>query len=376
MPNHDFGFKIGDRVIVTKPQDDCPVGEVGIVTYLIDFKGGGNFEPWIGCRMESDGIQWHDILDLYPRISEGTVPGSTQTLAQKIMEDNGWLCRDNAYYQFPPTSLKKFTGTYKRKMHRCDVCGESRPSARLVRSKKGKYVCNACLEKKGYSTKNDTRVGKPTKAGWTFGFEFECIPKSKEDEAVLVSKKWGFIPTSDGSLPSGGVELKSPTINGRSSLKRMFDAANESVDFSNSCCGQHINIGNTAWMDKTTTDAIRSRATEIFYPLEKEMNLHEEQTTRLCGRFFGSYRERTTGMSSFTHGKWLNLDHNNRVEFRISKFVTPEQYFNLCNMWVDMLDMVHRNYIMCGCSEKAAKATGKELVKIFQRYAAGNNTQK
>lgn len=368
MPSNNYGFNIGDRVIVAQPYEQCPAGEIGIVTCLIDMKGGGNFEPFIVCKMESDGGDFHPIIDIWPRISEGTVPGSNKTLAEQIMEQNGWRCNESYWYGFNPECLKKFTGAYKRKVHLCDVCGSQKPVTRMVRSKKGKYVCSSCMEKKGYSTKNDVRVGRPTKAGWTFGFEFECVPKSREDEAVLVSKKWGFIPTSDSSLPSNGVELKSPTINGRSSLKRMFDAANEAVDFSDERCGQHINIGNK-WMDSTIMRAVRDRGVDIFYPVESYMAEHRQITEKVCGRYFRTYCGQCGMSGGYHHGDWLNLDHGNRVEFRISKFTTPEQYFNLVNMWVDMLDAVHKKYVMCGLTEKAAKATGKELVKIFQQYA-------
>lgn len=358
----DFGFSVGDRVVVTEPQDDCPKGEIGVVVALIDFMGGGKFEPWIWCRMESDGCDWQNVIDIYTDFSadrEGT---------KKILHDNGWTWNDRAYWGFQPDRLKKFAGVYKPKVNVCDVCGARKSASKMVRSKKGKYVCKECLRVKSYSTKNDTRVGKDTKAGWTFGFEFECIPKSEEDEAVLVSKKWGFIPTSDGSLPTGGVELKSPTICGRTSLKRMFDAANESVDFSHSSCGQHINVGNR-WMDKTTMNAIRSRANKIFSPMERYMNDHESDTRRVCGRFFGNYRERVGGGNSYRHGCWVNLDHDNRVEFRISKFKTPEQYFALCNMWCEVLEEVRTGYLMKGCSEEAATKVGQNLVKIFQKHA-------
>lgn len=368
MPNHDYGFQIGDRVIVTSEYEGCPAGEVGIVTCLIDMRGGGRFEPFIVCKMESDGFDFHECTDIWPKVSEGTVPGSTKTLAEQFIEQNGYRLDERCWFSFSPEHLKKFSGVYKRKIYTCDVCGVQKPISRMVRSKKGKYVCNSCLDIKSYSTRNNTRVGRKTKAGWTFGFEFECVPKSKEDEAVLVSKKWGFVPTSDSSLPSGGVELKSPTINGRSSLKRMFMAANDAVDFSSDRCGQHINIGNP-WMDETTIGAIRSRGNALFYPLEKYMTDHRDDTERVCGRYFKHYCETAGSSGGYYHGVWLNLDHGDRVEFRISKFVTPDQYFNLTNMWVDMLDAVHSGYLNRGCSDKAARETGRELVKIFQQYA-------
>lgn len=369
MPENKYGFNIGDRIITTQNYDECPADEVGIVACLIDFKGGGQFEPAVVCRMESDGGSWHPILELYPEISDGgNADNENKTLSRKFIEQNGWSCAESQWYIFTPNAIKKYKGTYKRKVCACDVCGVTRPMSKMVRSKKGKYVCDKCLEKKSYSTKNDTVVGNKTNVGWTFGFEFECVPKSKEDEAVLVSKKWGFIPTSDSSLPCDGVELKSPTINGRSSLMRMFKDANNSVDFSDSRCGQHINIGNSTWLDYTTMSAIRSRSKEIFYPLEMEMSKHRSETERLCGRFFSGYCDMTRG-GSLCHGRWLNLEHDNRMEFRISKFVTPEQYFNLCNMWVDIMDMIHRKYLKGGCTLNAAKDAAGAIVEIYRKYA-------
>lgn len=358
MPS--FDFHVGDRIITTADEDGCPAGEIGTVAATLNFDPNGWDAAYV-CHMETDGGEWHPVTELYWRMTDEA------EASQRIVAQNEWSATRPEWWMVSTDKCKKYTGTYKRVVYTCEICGRTM-TRNIVKSKKGKYVCKQCLSTKSYSTQNNTKAGKPTKLGYTYGFEFECVPKSESDKAVLVSKKWGFIPTSDSSLCGGGVELKSPTISGRSSLRRMFTEAYNSVDFSHNSCGQHINIGNSVWMGEQNIRLMRNCARSLFIPLQTYMKNHPSSVKAICGRNFGSYCALCDNGSQFRHGMWLNLAHDNRVEFRISKFRTPEQYYNLVNMWTEMLENVKNHFISAGGTEAAAQKTGAILVGVFMKY--------
>ena len=358
MPS--FDFHVGDRIVTTVADETCPAGEIGTVVAPINFDPD-TWDAAYVCHMESDGGGWIPVTDLYWRMSDEAES------SQRIVAQNDWRANRPEWWIIDTDKCKKYTGAYKRATHTCEICGRTM-TRNIVKSKKGKYVCKDCLSTKSYSTKNNTKVGKPTKNGYTYGFEFECVPKSESDKAVLVSKKWGFIPTCDSSLCSGGVELKSPTISGRTSLRRMFTEAYKSVDFSSTTCGQHINIGNNIWMGEQNIRLIRKHGSALFMPLQGYMKSHPASVKEICGRNFGSYCQASGSGEGFCHGYWINLSHDNRIEFRISKFRTPEQYYSLVNMWTEMLEVIKNCFISAGATSSAAQRTGATLVEVFKKY--------
>lgn len=352
-----FAFNIGDSVVCVEARQACPVGVTGVVvgSNLIPAENGERTEEYFAVRIDEES---------------GFTPQRTYTrcVSDKglaYISAHGWDIRDTRYWNFPARCLNKLD-TSKKRIVTCDRCGKKDLTYKMVRAKNGKYICKNCMEVKSYLTRNESKIGRPTKAGWTFGFEFECIPNNQESSAVLVGNKYRFVPTRDGSLAFGGVEFKTPIISGRSSLRRMFETADKMVRFSDSSCGQHINIGNSTWMNERAIRGIKNCSNELFGPLAVYMYDNRRATVKVCGRYFKSYCNYD---SRYQHGSWLNLDHDNRVEFRISKFKNPEQYYNLTNMWVEMLDYIHKHYTNCGETSMQAQACGQKLVEIFKKYA-------
>lgn len=229
-----------------------------------------------------------------------------------------------------------------------------------------KFLCRNCASIKNYSTRNNSVVNKPTKSGKTYGFEFECVCNT-ENRNFVTAQNWGLIPTSDGSLPYNGVEFKTPTYNGLRGVRKVFSTMNSKVDFADSCCGQHINIGDKNWLNSTNMEIIRNHRYEIFNELREYMKHHPRQTTKVVGRTFGRYRSDNMSM---VHGCWINLDHDNRIEFRMSKFVSPEQYFGLTMMWTEMINSIIKNVLKKNESERPAGCVkaSKELVDIFKKH--------
>lgn len=262
-----------------------------------------------------------------------------------------------------PSSMKRI---YKIPVvKKCCKCGNIVRNNEYVEVN-GKYLCNNCRSIKSYGLKNDVFHNKPVKSGKTYGFEFECVC-NEENRDFVTAQNWGLIPTHDGSLPVNGVEFKTPTYNGLRGVRHVFKTMDKKVSFSNSFCGQHINIGDRNWLNSRNMAIIRNYRTQIFNPLRVYLEEHPKQTKKVIGRGFGQYRSNDLDM---VHGSWINLDNNNRIEFRMSKFVNPNQYFNLTIMWTEMIDSIINNVLKTTGNNRVsgAKKAGDELVNIFQKY--------
>lgn len=251
----------------------------------------------------------------------------------------------------------------------CYICHKTLPrTAHRYADSKKHCICEDCMSTKSYSTKNDTKFGKPTRSGYTFGFEFECVPKSPVAKVDLITSRYQLKATSDASLNSvNGIEYKSPTMMSKRSLKPMFKFVYDNADLSSRYCGQHINMGNSTWLNRETMNLIRSKADYLFLPLENYFDAHPDEQKLVCGRGFGQYCAHSEGV--WRHGRWLNLDHDNRFEFRIAKFVTPEQYYNQVNMWEEVMDVVHTAVQHNPRQPRQWKAYGNKIVAVFQKYA-------
>lgn len=236
------------------------------------------------------------------------------------------------------------------------------------------YICNDCQNNKDYGEKNVTMVHKPAKHGFRCGFEFEGIPKSDEDRAVLCSSHYNLLPTYDGSLPLGGVEYKTGIYCNLSATKQAMRTWMKHVDFSHPSCGQHINFSSENW-NEWNYSYIQQHAHRIFDILLLWMRNNPEDTERVCGRYFNDYCEAEENY--FSHYNWLNLSHNDRIELRIAKIKTVNQYFALVNFCKELVDLLDRNlfqYVGTGKEFRKLSQIGTKVLKLFQKYVDGNAT--
>lgn len=262
---------------------------------------------------------------------------------------------------------------------KCKRCGRffnKSDGIKIIHSKG--MICSGCMHNLGYSTQNNIRVNKETKSGKTYGFELECVPKSKNHKAFMLQPKYNLKATSDSSLPPRGVEFKTPTYNSLRGLRKTFETFYKHVNFKNMKCGQHINIGDRVYINRYSMGWLDTYGECIFDDLYNYMYEHKEETVKLCGRFFTDYARYAPSYS--THSSWINLSHDNRIEFRLSKFVTPEQYFTLTCMWTEMLDCIINNIIKpfkCytynvdiddNKFQHKCNIVSKKLIKIFDKY--------
>lgn len=351
-------FNICDKVVLTYDVDSAPEGTIGIICGHYD---GGSYNYTIylpnGERFGHTCEDYEfskDFSNKYPEISR----------------------HEDKFYYVPESRIAHYNNE-NEKFKKCVHCGAMKKVRFMRKDSKGKHVCNSCLHIDGYFTKNNETLYNPSSTHKTYGFEFECVPIKKDGfdgHVEMMSSKYGLIPTEDGSLPIGGIEYKTPTINGLRGVRHMFNDVYGMVKFSSQKCGQHINIGDSKYIDTVAMKRIRYFKDYLFDNLTDYMTEHEDDVKRVCGRKFTRYADNNY---RYVHGSWLNLDNNNRLEFRISKFKNPKQYFELVNMWTEMLDAIINGFIIPYEEDNIhknsinAEKVCRHMIRIFKRYADG-----
>lgn len=294
--------------------------------------------------------------------------------------DLNGACEHGYGYWIPLANVEFLSTNNNMSRRMCSCCKQVLPKNALIKAKSGRYVCFSCNRTLGYSTRNNTNSHKAKNHNKTYGFEFECIPRSTEDRAAILSYGYGFLPTSDGSLADGGVEFKSPIYHSLNGLRPMLRTISKHADLTHRSCGQHINIGDKEYIDSNEMEFLSDYANKVFDPLYFYMKDRRSDVERVVGRYFTGYADRECYTN---HSSWINLSHNNRIEFRLSKFKNANQYFQVVCMWTEMLDCVINNFLLktkvngrtnmpfnCKCAEQ----TAAKLIKIFDKYAQDKAT--
>ena len=237
------------------------------------------------------------------------------------------------------------------------------------------YYCESCSEIQKYSKKNGKKLNVKSKESITFGLELECIPKSEKSYASMLKDEYALIPTHDGSLPENGVEFKTPIHGDLSVLESHFRDFEKYVNFSNPRCGQHINVGCRAYLTKKNMDVVKKYSDILIEELTKYCMANRKSTRKIFGRDFNVYA--LPFVKPTKHKSWISFRNNNRIEFRLAKFVNHEQYFNLIRMCKDITICIIDNFVKEINSEnvedekimlKNAQNTSYKLVEIFQTY--------
>ena len=275
----------------------------------------------------------------------------------------------------------------KNKMVKCSHCGEYYDITDCIPvygipgvAKRGtRYIYAPHLENLDYNTEITESVHKLVSDGFQFGAEFECYTYSLECKARMLSEKYNWTATDDGSLYRDdtneiGTEFKTPIYRSLNGVKAILISMFACADFSHETCGAHLNVSLFKW---TIGDyyLISNYAKYLFNPLRDYMAENESDTVKVCGRYFTYYADIMTDYNS--HRSWLNMEHahEGRIEFRLAKMTSPIQYFWLINMWKEILNAIDVNFIAYKnnsnlLKHKAGITSGK-IVKIFQKYVNG-----
>ena len=273
----------------------------------------------------------------------------------------------------------------KIETRRCCICNCVRPISEIVKTNSKKPVCYNCVELQSYWTKNNKTAGAPTKNSIRYGFELECVPKNywnvvgDEVIAKTLCENKDIVPTRDGSLPDNGVEFKTPIMNNLKYAKSLLNKMSKYWDFSDEKCGQHINISIPEFTEDVRYYALKKH--RCFDFLAEDMEAHCKETITVCGRYFTHYASRFCDYQD--HRNWINLSHNGRAEFRLSKISSVNQYIALAQMWAEILkayilfyneDIAVDRNTLYNTSARTKKHNsldikyGRKMIRIFHKY--------
>lgn len=250
----------------------------------------------------------------------------------------------------------------------CDVCNKEKYEYELYYYK-GKHICSNCLKVKPYSTKNNKKILINDDSQKRFGIEFECIPKDTNSYVEIVSSNPSIIPTRDGSLPTGGVEFKTPITDSLNIIEIFLSSIESNAILTDDSCGQHINISDSR-INELGYTAIRMWSDEIFNPLLKYLVLHPFSTKRIWGRYFTDY---ASCNHFYSHGSWLNLRKPDLIEWRLPKYRNHKQYMNLLNIISKINDIIYNDYISVIFDDnfmdmRLTQKCSKNIVKFYKSY--------
>ena len=243
----------------------------------------------------------------------------------------------------------------------CDRCGELVDEDEAFAIDSGEHFCKPCCAVRPYFTRNNNIIGDLKTGLNTYGFELEGVPRSFDAYLHMLKREYGVIPTYDSSLPKNGVEFKTSIYVGLDEFEKIMPKFAEYIDFSDNKCGQHINIGATFLNPQNIKDLDRY-GHNILSKLLRYMGKHKEDTMNVCGRTFTEYAKRASTCHS--HKNWVNV-HENRVEFRLSKFRNVEQYIDLVCMWSEMLEEINRNFFEKIIPDKTGVSGRAQLINEF-----------
>lgn len=275
----------------------------------------------------------------------------------------------------------------------CATCNRVLPIREMIRMDKNdrggaaSYLCDEhAYATESYTYEHDRTWGKNKAHGFTYGVELESMTDSIKSRVELLNRDW--VASYDASVE---VEFKSPIMLGLNALSKdcaqieLMNNHNE-LDTIDDDCGTHLNIGNIYHINAETIDYLRRFMHSLFIPLSDYLEAHPDEAKKVFGRQFTYY---AGGINRYTdpmtHELFINFQHNNRIEFRLCKFINAKQYMNCAKMCTEMMTALINNFInhfndepkdsrryvtKTAYRKHKAEVTAAKLVKIFQKYEA------
>ena len=231
-----------------------------------------------------------------------------------------------------------------------------------------------------YSDENDTLRGKMKKNGYTYSFEFEVRRPSVVFRAELLNAE--FLPTRDITTEC---EFKSPIYLGLNAIPKKLQTIESLLNNGHGAVtdgdGTHFHVGHVDYINHETMRYISRFYHSLFVPLSDAMRENPELTEKLFGRNFVHYAQAVNeNTRPYAHENFINIQHDNTIEFRLCKFRNSAQYMNAVHFCKAATDAIINNFIKHFDDPNATTATRKhkadiaaqKLVRLFYKYA--NNT--
>ena len=211
---------------------------------------------------------------------------------------------------------------------------------------------------------------KSTLAKTTIGIEFEMEGMHENSEEFLAFRgaleRAGFVLEHDGSLRDG-MEAPSPICEGVKSLSALLHSAEErgeTVLLQGDNCGMHIH-GQAVKMP-----IYRNWYHTLFIPFCEWI---EGQSDAFCNANFGGrFRDYACKINRysnvFNHCNFVNMQHDNTIEWRIPRFVCATQTVVLLKFWRKVCWMLNNTDWKPEADRATRKAiaeqAGRNIVKI------------
>lgn len=223
------------------------------------------------------------------------------------------------------------------------------------RGERTAYFCYSCRTHEcsvfSYSEENHKRRGNAKVNGYTFSIELETCGcthdgmrgANDKGRAELLNK--GFLPSHDGTVD---IEFKSPIYEGLNAPiafinKGVYPLMRSGDIVIDHHCGTHFHVGQKEYINRDNMVAFL-RQNRLYHRLFDRMNAtlieNPEECKRLFGRMIGGWADNIRGEDAIEHTNWINVQHDNTIEFRICKLNTADQYceaMRTCKKIVEIL---------------------------------------
>lgn len=235
------------------------------------------------------------------------------------------------------------------------------------------FLCPSCKRRMdSYFDDNDNPArGTTTAKRLTTGFEFEVDYPTYDIRAYLM--QLDFIPSHDSTVDC---EFKSPVYKSLNPIKgvlRTLEKKQAANEFEvSSRCGTHVHIGHRA-INAYTNRAIAANYKALFAPLSNYLDTHPYECAAVFGRSLDGWAAPIDTMDPYEHCNFVNIQHNDTIEYRVCKFVNAKQFMLAIQTCQKFTLAILNNYIAHfgeGNELHKAEITGQKLVKLFQRAYA------
>lgn len=238
------------------------------------------------------------------------------------------------------------------KYEKCIKCKKEFLTVDVRKINDKECICYDCSSERGYSTRNSTRIGKPTQM--SFSFEFETDSRNNE---LYELKKYGFINCYDGSI--SGSEWKSGIYNNKKSFHAVCRKLDKFRTYVGRSCGTHLHVG-TMYKEK-----IRKYQFDIFGPILEEMRNNEKTTKKFWGRYFNHYCMGRIEVHE-RYNAFNTLSSVETLEFRLLKFINSKQYIRAADFCIDTTRYINHHIKKENFNEEYAKKIGKTILKKYK----------
>lgn len=244
------------------------------------------------------------------------------------------------------------------------------PSLANEKNVGSRYMHPDCIQIRPYHGERQCKTThKPNKDGIKIGFELEGSFPTYNDYARCMNGIYGFVPTRDSSIDgyeigdNVDVEFNTPiycNLSGIQSMMRSMEDAHFHTKGNNT--GHHINISGP------TLNTLKWRHNfEVIIKIGEWLRSNPEICKACFGREICHYAN--VEYSCNDKYSFINVSHNNRIEFRIPRYLNARQYILTTFLCKEIYQTIEK---FIGTVKQEQIPT--KVIRILQSFAKGERT--